>query len=78
MKRNSRDRIGKNGILVARQNGDRLGPERLTREAIRYGGLVELPDDQVDLSRCQQRQQVSGTPLLKSHFDVRIVRFQPA
>ena len=65
------------GWSAAGEDGDRLGPQRLAREAVRHGRLVEPADDQVDLARREQRQQVLGAALLEPNPEVRIARLEP-
>ena len=60
----------KHGVAGAGENGDRLGPERLAGEAVGHGRFVEAADDQVELARREQRQQLLGAPLPEPHLDV--------
>src|SRR5215212_3223774 len=76
-KRVDRDLLGKDGVLGTGEDGNRLDPERLALEAVRHGGRVEPPHDQVDLARYEQREQVLGAALLKPDPDVRIRCLEP-
>ena len=61
----------------AGEDGDRLGPERLAGEPVGHGRLVEPADDQVELARREQRQQLLRAPLPQPHLDVGMGGLEP-
>ena len=61
----------------AGEDGDRLGPERLAGEPVGHGRLVEPADDQVELARREQGQQLLRAPLPQPHLDVGMGGLEP-